>query len=143
MARVIHTGDTPAKRRHRHRRSCAEVLRLLAQRELIGTPDRETRDMVAFLVWSLDGICRTIDDSANTWDDKGYWRRAEALRERWRWAATAARDLETMIRAHRWEAMPPTLAALVTRFQDITVRAITRDADWWCGAERALLRRED
>ena len=32
MARVIQTGETPAKRRHAHRRSCAEVLRLLAER---------------------------------------------------------------------------------------------------------------
>jgi hypothetical protein len=81
MARVIHPGNTPAKRRHR--RSCAEVLRLLAPR-----------------------------------------------------------DLQAMMRAHQWEALPPKLAALVPRFQDVTVRAITRDADWWCGAERALLRRE-
>ena len=32
MARIIQTGDTPAKKRNAHMRSCAEVLRLLAQR---------------------------------------------------------------------------------------------------------------
>jgi hypothetical protein len=143
MARVIHTGETPATRRHRHRRSCAEALRLLAQRDLDAGLDREARDMVAFVVWNLYGIYRTIEDSANTWDDKGYWRKAEALRERWRWAQTAARELEALIRENAWTDVPPALVALVPRFQDVTVRSITRNADWWCGAERALLRTED
>ena len=32
------------------------------------------------------------------------------------------------------------LIELIPRFNSITVTAITRDADWWCGALRALLR---
>jgi len=99
--------------------------------------------MVAFLAWNLSGIYRTIDDSANTWDDKGYWRKAETLRERWRWAQTGARELETMIRAKQWADVPLKLVTLVPRFQDVTVRSITRNADWWCGAERALLQNAD
>jgi hypothetical protein len=140
MARIIHTGDTPAKRRHLHRRSCAEVLRLLAQRDLASGFDREAKDMTAFLVWNLHEIYRTIDDSAGTWDEKGYWQKAEKLRDRWLWAQTAARELETLVREDRWTEVPPRLVALVPRFQDVTVRSITRDADWWCGALRALLK---
>ena len=143
MARIIHTGETPAKRRHLHRRSCAEALRLLSERDFDAGVDREMRDMVAFIAWNLHGIYATIEDSANTWDDKGYWRKAEALRERWRWAQTTARELEAMVRNKQWADVPPALVALVPRFQDVTVRAITRNADWWCGAERALLRDAD
>ncbi|PEN11266.1 hypothetical protein CRI94_15865 [Longibacter salinarum] len=139
MGRIVRTGSTPAKRRHQHRRSCAEVLRLLAKRNLAGDFDREARDMVAFLVWNLHGIYRTIDESAQTWDEKGYWRKAEGLRDRWLWARTAARELEEMIRSDRWEDVAPALVPLVPQFQDVTVRSITRNADWWCGAHRALL----
>jgi hypothetical protein len=141
MARLVHTGETPAKRRHRHRRSCAEVLRLLAERDLTRGFDREAKDMTAFLVWNLQAIYRTIDDSAATWDEKGYWRRAEQLRNRWLWAQTAARELEALLRADRWPEVPPKLVALLPRFQDVTVRSITRNADWWCGALRAVLKR--
>lgn len=140
MSRIINTGQTPAKRRHAHRRSCAEVLRLLAERRLTDHFDAEAKDMVAFLVFNLHGIYQTIDESAQAWDAKNYWKKAEALRERWRWSRTAARDLEALIRADDWDAIPQRLIALTERFQDVTVRSITRNADWWCGALRALRR---
>ena len=137
MSRIIHTGSTPAKRRHAHRRSCAEVLRLLAQR---ATFDAEAQDMAAFLVHNLRGIYRTIDESAQAWDERGYWRKAERLRADWLWSRTVADELDALIRAEQWEALPARLIALVPRFDDVTVKSITRNADWWCGALRALLR---
>ncbi|MFQ5571502.1 MAG: hypothetical protein ACE5G0_17625 [Rhodothermales bacterium] len=137
MARLIRTGDTPAKKRHAHMRSCAEVLRLLAQRP---TFDDEAKDMTAFFVFNLRDIYRIIDESAHAWDERNYWKKAEALREKWRWVPTAADRLEHLVRTDRWDDVPPLLLALVPRFSSITVTTITRDADWWCGARRALLR---
>jgi len=140
MSRIVNTGQTPAKRRHAHRRSCAEVLRLLAQKRLTDHFDDEAKDMVAFLVFNLRGIYQTIDESAHAWDEKNYWKKAEALRERWRWSRTAARTLEALILDDDWGAVPIQLIGLTERFQDMTVRSITRNADWWCGALRALRR---
>ena len=137
MARLIKTGETPAKRRHAHMRSCAEVLRLLAQRSVF---DEEACDMAAFFVFNLRGIYQTIDESAHAWDERNYWKKAEALREKWRWTRTAADELEALIRAGRWDEVPPVLLGLIPYFSSITVTSITRDADWWCGARRALLR---
>lgn len=137
MARLIQTGDTPAKRRHAHMRSCAEVLRLLAQRP---TFDEEAKDMAAFLVFNLRDIYQIIDESAQTWDEKGYWRKAEKLRDDWRWAHLAAQELDGMIRQQQWHGLPMKLIELVPHFSGVTVTTITRDADWWCGALRALLR---
>lgn len=140
MSRIVNTGQTPAKRRHAHRRSCAEVLRLLAQKRLADHFDDEAKDMVAFLVFNLRGIYQTIDESAHAWDEKNYWKKAEALRERWRWSRTAARELEARILDDDWDAVPIQLIGLTERFQDVTVRSITRNADWWCGALRVLRR---
>ena len=147
MGRIIQTGQTPAKRRHAHRRSCAEVLRLLAERTSTEASsagfDDEARDMAAFLVFNLRGLYDTIDESAHAWDDKNYWKKAEGLRERWRWSQTAARDLEALLRQGQWHAVPPLLITLIPHFSDVTVKRITRNADWWCGALRALLRAGD
>ena len=136
MGRIVN-GDSPAKTRNAHLRSCAEVVRLLAQRPRFGD---EEQDMTAFLVFSLRGAYETIDESAQTWDDRGYWKKAEKLRADWRWAHTTADTLEALIRAGDWHALPPHLIELAGRLSDVTVTAITRDADWWCGAYRALLR---
>ncbi len=137
MGRIVTTGDTPLKTRNAHLRSCAEVVRLLAQRPAFLD---EEKDMVAFLVFNLRGIFQTIDESAQTWDDRGYWKKSEALRERWRWTRTLADTLETIVRAGAWETLPPHLISLAGQLSDVTVTAITRDADWWCGAYRALMR---
>ena len=137
MARIISTGETPAKARNAHMRSCAEVLRLLAQRPSFGP---EEMDMVAFLVFSLRGIHQTIEDSAGAWDERDYWKKAEALRARWLWSRKAAADLAGLVKRDRWDAVQPALLELIPHFSDVTIVTITRDSDWWCGAYRALLR---
>lgn len=145
MARIVRTGDTPAKRRHAQMRSCAEVLRLLAQRPELadGRFDAEARDMVAFLAFNLYEMHETIEQSAQAWDDRNYWKKAEGLRERFRWARLAAAELEKLALADRWVEVPAALIGLLPHFSDVTVQQVTRDSDWWCGALRALKRRAE
>jgi hypothetical protein len=116
-------------------RSCAEVLRLLAQRARF---DSETQDMAAFLVFNLRGIYETIDESAHAWDERNYWKKAETLREKWRWSRTYAASIEKALLAGRWTEVQTLLLELLPHFSGVTVTSITRDADWWCGAFRAL-----
>jgi len=139
MTRIIVTGETPAKKRRAHMRSCAEVLRLLAQRPYF---DIEEKDMVAFLVFNLRDIYRTIDESAHAWDERNYWKKAEALREKWRWCRTTADQLSRLIATNQWDTAPSILLSIVPRFNRIRVEKITRDADWWCGAVKALRQNE-
>ncbi len=135
MARIIQTGETPAKVRNANMRSCAEVLRLLAQRNGF---DTEAQDMIAFLVFNLRGIYKSIDESALAWDDRNYWKKAENLREKWRWSRIAAEKLTKLVRAERWDAIPEVLVGLIPYFSSITIVQLTRDADWWVGAHSAL-----
>lgn len=94
--------------------------------------------MAAFLVFNLRGIYQTIDESAHAWDERNYWKKAENLREKWRWSRTAARELEKLILENRWSDVPSLLLELVPHFSSVTVTSITRDSDWWVGALRAL-----
>jgi hypothetical protein len=137
MGRIVGSVDSPAKRRNAHLRSCAEIVRLLAQRRDFGA---EERDMTAFLVFSLQGIWTTIDESAQVWDDRDYWKKAEALRHKWRWTRTEADELTRLLRADDLAALPLRLIELAGRLQSVTVTQITRDADWWVGAYRALMK---
>jgi hypothetical protein len=137
MSRIIQTGDTAAKRRHFHVRSCAEVLRLMADRSGL---DEETRDMAAFMALSLRGVHETIEGSAEAWDDKNYWKKAEALRHEWRWTLAAAEEIESRLKANDWYELSHYLVTLIPRFAGVKVSAITRDPDNWCGAYRALMK---
>ena len=135
MGRIIHAGDTPAKRRRAYIRSCAEVLRHLATRPVFGP---EEQDMTAFLVFCLRGIYDTIDESADSWDDRNYWRKAEQLRDRWSWSRLSARELEELVLIDQWAAVPDVLISLVPHFMDVTIKNEKRNSDWWGGALAAL-----
>jgi len=119
-------------------RSCAEVLRLLAERPIF---DAEGKDMTAFLVFSLRGVYETIESSAGIWDEKNYWKKAEALRDRWRWAHLSADELEQLIIGNAWHEMPHFMVGLVQHFASVRITKLTRDSDWWVGAHRALVRK--
>ena len=94
--------------------------------------------MCAFLVFNLRDIYRTIDESAQSWNDRNYWKKAEALRQSWRWADLSARELDELVRSGKWQLIPPLLIQLIPHFQHINVQTITRTPDWWVGAYRAL-----
>ena len=137
MGRIITTGDTAAKRRRAHIRSCAEVLRLMASADAF---DDESKDMAAFLVFSLRGIYETIEESAQSWDDRNYWKKSEALRQKWRWSKLASDELRELVVAGKWQLVPPLLIRLIPHFSDVNVQSITRSPDWWVGARTALFR---
>ncbi|MBN8587844.1 MAG: hypothetical protein J0L94_05920 [Rhodothermia bacterium] len=133
---VKRVGSTDsAKLRQNHIRSCAEVIRLLATKPKF---DDEAKDMTAFLVFNLRGIYETINESVQAWDDRNYWKKAEEMREKWRWSRTAAQELSQLILEDRWQEVPDFLISIIPRFSDVKVREVTRDADWWVGALRAL-----
>jgi hypothetical protein len=136
MVRIINTGDSAAKRRHAHIRSCAEVIRLLATRDGF---DDEAKDMSAFLVFCLRGIYVSIDESARAWDDRNYWKKSEALRQKWRWSALAGDELEELVVTGKWQLVGPMLIGLIPHFADVNVQTITRGPDWWVGARTALV----
>ena len=140
MGRIIHAGDTPAKRRRQADRSCAEALRALAQKPALaaGVWDAEAKDLAAFLVFQLRAIGDTIEGSAQAWDDRNYWKKAEKLRADYRWAPQTADGLQTALLAADWPAATELLFTLVPRFAHVNVGKAMRDADWWVGAFRAL-----
>ena len=139
MARIIHTGETPAKKRNAAMRSCAEVLRLLAQRDGF---DDEAKDMTAFLIFNLREIYKVIDESAQAWDEKNYWKKAEGLREKWRWTRIISDKLTRLAVAGKWQRVPEVMFELIPHFQGITIVKLTRDSDWWIGAYGALLKEQ-
>ncbi len=120
-------------------RSCAEVLRLLAQRNGF---DDEAKDMTAFLIFNLREIYKVIDESAQAWDERNYWKKSEALREKWRWTRIIADKLTKLVVANKWQRIPEVMFELIPHFQGITIVKLTRDSDWWIGAYTALLKEQ-
>lgn len=130
MGRVIST-DKPGSTRNQHRRTVAEALRRLIQKPRL---DDEAKDLAALIVFSLHSIANTVDQTADAWDKRDYYMKAERFREQWRWLEPLTDELSQVIYEKRWEQLPGVLARLMPHFSDVKVKQMTRSAALWQGA---------
>ncbi len=136
MGRIVYT-ETPGKTRHHYRRSVAEMLRRLSQKDRI---DQEAKDQAAVVVLCLQGMADTVDQTVRAWEDRDYWMKAEHFSRDWTWLDPMADQLGALIHEERWEELPALLAKLAPHFSDITVKRMTRSASFWEGAYDKLMK---
>lgn len=135
MSRVINT-NSPTKLRNRNRRTIAEMLWQLSRKNGL---DDEAHDMAATVVFALLDIHEGIMQSAEAWEKRGYWVKAERFISEWVWAQEMAANLDDVLRHEAWDLLPGLLMELFPRFDDIEVKSLTRKPEEWRGAYRRLL----
>jgi hypothetical protein len=135
MSRVVKL-DGPGKQRNQLMRTAAEVIRRLSEKPQL---DEEAQDMAALLVYCFRGIDQGIDESVTAWEKRDYWVKAERFRERWAWAAPAAKQLEKIVLGATWDQLPLLLIKVLPHFEEIKISKYTRKATIWQGAYKRLL----
>lgn len=135
MSRIIHT-ESPGKTRHHYRRSIAEMLRRLSQKDRI---DKEAKDQAALIVLCLQGMAETVDQTVRAWEKRDYWMKAERFGREWSWLDPTADRLSALIYEERWQELPLLLAKLAPHFADVTVKRMTRKPTFWQGAYQRLM----
>ena len=136
MSRVINP-DSAGKQRNQLMRTAAEILRRLSQKTDI---DADVKDMLAMLVYCFREIDEGIDQSAQAWEKRDYWVKAEELRQRWGWPGDMADQIQAMIYQEEWNRLPPIIVKLLPRFADVKITKLTRNESLWQGAYERLLR---
>jgi len=112
------------------------VLRRLGQKPEM---DDDAKDMVACLVFALRDIDVGIDESAQAWEKRDYWMKADELRTRWGWAGRMADQLQAIVFADQWAELPPLMIKLFPYVSDINVTKMTRKEDTWMGSYGRLI----
>ncbi len=135
MGRIVNTAST-GKRRNQLRRTIAELLRRLSQK---GEIDDDAKDMVAMIVYSLNEIDAGIQSSAEAWEKRDYWIKAEGFRREWMWVNDIADELADIVEQGGWDNLPTTMVKLIPRFADINVAKYTRSPDEWKGKHADLI----
>lgn len=135
MSRVIQI-ENPTTIRNRHRRTIAEILRRLPQKQAI---DDEAKDMAALIVLLLHEIYEGVEKSVVAWEKRDYWLKAERFMREWQWTLQAAADMDDVIRHEAWDLLPGLLMDLVPRFTDIEIKSLTRNPSLWQGGYKKLL----
>jgi hypothetical protein len=135
MSRVINVNN-PTKIRNQHRRTIAEIVRRLSEKSAI---DSETKDMAAMLVYLLRDIAAGVEQSAQAWEKRDYWLKAERFLREWSWTGETAANLEDIIRNQAWDLLPRLIVELYPRVADIQIKSMTRRPETWQGAYRKLV----
>jgi hypothetical protein len=135
MSRVINP-NAPGKSRSYHVRTLAEMLRRLASK---GQVDRETRDMLSAMVYILREIDAGVDISAEAWEKRDYWLKADRFRREWEWTAKVAAQLEAMIRQEAWDQLPAVMIELHRHLAGVKIAKMTRKPEMWAGAYDQLI----
>ncbi len=135
MSRIVHV-DSPTKIRNRNMRSIAEMLRKLMQKPQM---DSEAKDMAAMITLLLWEIADGVEKSAQAWEKRDYWMKAERFMRDWKWTAEIAANLEDVIRNDAWDLLPELMVDLYPNFASIQIKTMTRKASLWQGAHKKLL----
>ena len=138
MSRVINP-NAPGKSRAYHMRTLAEMLRRLASK---GQVDDEARDMLAAAVSILCEIDVGVDVSAQAWERRDYWLKADRFRLQWEWTAQAAADIADVVRNQAWDLFPRLMIDLFPHFSGIKIKKLTRKPELWQGAYARLMAEE-
>lgn len=139
MSRIVNP-DSTGKQRNQLRRTIAEMLYHVMQKAGKGELDDDVRDMLATVVFSLREIDEGIEQSAQAWENRDYWMKAEELRNRWHWAGMYGDELGGVLLQDNWASLPPLLTKIHDKFKDVKVTKFTRKASDWKGAYARLMR---
>lgn len=136
MSRITYAEGSPNQQRNSLRRAIAEVLRRMSAKPSL---DAESKDMIAFIVFSLRQIAVLVDKSATAWEKRDYYLKADAFRREWAWVEPTADRLHAALREGRWADLPQELAQLAPQFADVRVTQFTRPTTLWQGCYKRLM----
>lgn len=130
MTRIIKTS-TPGKERSTLSRAIVVTIReFMRQSE----PDKNTQDMIAFIILALQEIASGIDNSVAAWEKRGYWVKADKYRMEWQWSGELAGKLIVTFNDQKWPEIAGLLIEIMHYFENIKVSDRHRMGQPWVGA---------
>lgn len=130
MSRVIRIEGV-GKTRSQLMRATALALRELAGRS---RPDETTRDLVAFIIITLEQIDHTVEETVIAWEKRGYWIKADRFRLEWNWTIKISQDLHQALLIEDWEKIGSTSMELASRLNSVKLPKRNSLGTPWVGA---------
>jgi hypothetical protein len=115
---------------------------VLAIRELMGqkAPDSNSLDMAAYVVLALEKIAESVDRSAEAWEKRDYWLKADQFRQEYLWIEPSLEALKPAVIAQDWTILAPELVQVAQRLKNVQIAQNHRIGTPWMGAWELLLK---
>ncbi len=134
MSRLIKTGSASIDR------ILLEKGVVLAIRELTmqSGMDTTTRDLLAYIAFSLKAIGETIDESVVAWEKRGYWVKADRYRMEWVWASNLGEEMKQAILMEDWGSVVRITAQVTQKMSKVKISQRNRLGAPWVGSFEKL-----
>lgn len=130
MSRII-TSESAGKDRTRLTKTVVIAIReLLRQKE----PGDLSRDLIACILMSLDGIYETVDASVEAWEKRGYWLKADRFRMDWQWTKIIANKMRPLVLSENYGELIPLMVEVLQALDSVKVSENHRLGTPWTGA---------
>ena len=135
---AVKTAESGATYRNRLSRSIVLAIRLLMQQN---KPDRSSLDKAAFVVLALEKIAESVNSSAEAWEKRDYWVKADHFRSEWLWVDQSKISLEKVVRTQDWPEIARELVQVAQHLRNVQISANNRIGEPWEGAWQLLSQR--
>ena len=130
MSRII-TSESAGKDRTRLTKTVVIAIReLLRQKE----PGDLSRDLIACILMSLNGIYETVDASVEAWEKRGYWLKADRFRMDWQWTKIIADKMRPLVLSENYGELIPLMVEVLQALDSVKVSENHRLGTPWTGA---------
>ena len=134
MSRLINSESAGKDRTRLTKTVVIAVRELLRQKESSDL----TRDLIACILLSLDGIYETVDASVEAWEKRGYWLKADRFRMDWQWTKLLADQMRPLVLAENYGELIPLMVQVLQALDSLKVSENHRLGTPWTGAWNEL-----
>ncbi len=134
MGRVINSESAGKDRARLTKTVVIAIRELLKQKE----PGDLSRDLIACVLLSLDGIYETVDASVEAWEKRGYWLKADRFRMDWQWTNIIADKMRPLVLSENYGDLIPLMVQVLQALESVKVSENHRLGTPWTGAWERL-----
>jgi len=94
MSRVI-SQYGPGNERNSLSKAIVVGIRQLVKKDGFELDDIDSKDIISFIILSLEEIVKSVERSVAAWENRNYWVKADRFRLEWAWAQKCAQTLKS------------------------------------------------
>ena len=127
MSRLINSESAGKDRTRLTKTVVIAIRELLRQKE----PSDLSRDLIAYILLSLDGIYETVDASVEAWEKRGYWLKADRFRMDWQWTKLLADQMRPLVLSENYPELIPLMVQVLQALDSVKVSENHRFGKPW------------
>ena len=101
--------------------------------------DSDTKDMIAFIILTLQMITNTVEEAVVAWEKRDYWLKADRFRLDWEWAIKSSNGLYLALLNDNWANISSIIPIIAGNCRNIKLTSKASSLKIWVGAYDNLM----